>query len=312
MNLKRFSEEFIQMTGCVVRGLVKIHTHSYYCPNLRGDHIAVVKDNGLISACLWDFVFCETGNNGRSKDWRRLGLLLEKTARNHGAYTIEIKDMCDRMKNLTLTGMDVLKHSAMLSVRDKFDSVLALNTFVFLHCKSQDDTPTDPCTISSNSIPSQADFSTAECTISSSSIPSQADFSTAKCTISSNSIPSQADCPTSQCTISDREKSITLLKDRLNTNVVWISQLPTWIRKRILELGFDLPKKDTFRGFIWNLRCLIEHENKYIPPEANVKVSSWEMQFSDIDPDLEFEIREAWAELLLEALNYSMQIGLEF
>uniref|UniRef100_A0A0E0MFT5 Uncharacterized protein n=1 Tax=Oryza punctata TaxID=4537 RepID=A0A0E0MFT5_ORYPU len=229
MNLKRFSEEFIQMTGCVVRGLVKIHTHSYYCPNLRGDHIAVVKDNGLISACLWDFVFCETGNNGRSKDWRRLGLLLEKTARNHGAYTIEIKDMCDRMKNLTLTGMDVLKHSAMLSVRDKFDSVLALNTF-----------------------------------------------------------------------------------DRLNTNVVWISQLPTWIRKRILELGFDLPKKDTFRGFIWNLRCLIEHENKYIPPEANVKVSSWEMQFSDIDPDLEFEIREAWAELLLEALNYSMQIGLEF
>lgn len=120
--------------------------------------------------------------------------------------------------------MDVLEHSAMRSVRDKFDNVLALNTFVLLHCKSQDETPSGPCTISSS--------------------------------------PSQADCQ------ADREKSITLLKDRLNTNVDWISQLPTWIRKRILELGFDLPTKNTFQGFIWNLRCLIEHENKYIPPEV--------------------------------------------
>lgn len=43
-----------------------------------------------------------------------------------------------------------------------------------------------------------------------------------------------------------------------------------------------------------------------------MKVSSWEIHFSDIEPDLEFEIREAWAELLLEALNYSMKIGLKF
>ncbi|KAK3120431.1 hypothetical protein QOZ80_9AG0687500 [Eleusine coracana subsp. coracana] len=142
VDLERFSEDFIRLVTCIVYGLIELHSYNYYCPNLSGKQILVLKEHNSVFAKLWGFCPLELGNEkGKDMDWVRLGQILRKTAKNHKSYTIEIADLCERMMQGTLKGIHILKHAALLSVRFKFDNILALNIFALAHFTKSNETP---------------------------------------------------------------------------------------------------------------------------------------------------------------------------
>lgn len=132
--------------------------------------------------------------------------------------------------------VEVLKHSALLSVRAKFDNIVALNTIALTRCKKL------------SQISSVAPKASLHCSAS----------------------PEDSIIAMKQlyCNSSDKSKTLTSLEALLDSDVGWKSMVPKWIGKRINELGFQLPKLNTFREFLWEIRCLYEHENKYNPPEV--------------------------------------------
>lgn len=132
--------------------------------------------------------------------------------------------------------VEILKHSALLSVRAKFDNIVALNTIALTRCKK------------SSQISSAAHKVNLQC-----SAPSKDNITAMK---------------QLYCNSSDKSQTITSLEALLDSDVGWKSMVPTWIYKRKIELGFQLPVRDTFRSFLWEIRCLYEHENKYSPPEV--------------------------------------------
>ncbi|GJN04773.1 hypothetical protein PR202_ga22345 [Eleusine coracana subsp. coracana] len=106
VDLERFSEDFIRLVTCIVYGLIELHSYNYYCPNLSGKQILVLKEHNSVFAKLWGFCPLELGNEkGKDMDWVRLGQILRKTAKNHKSYTIEIADLCERMMQGTLKGL---------------------------------------------------------------------------------------------------------------------------------------------------------------------------------------------------------------
>lgn len=70
------------------------------------------------------------------------------------------------------------------------------------------------------------------------------------------------------CDCSDKDKTVAALKVLLDSDVGRIGNIPLWIKKRNKKLGFPLPISNTFRAFLWKIRCLIEPENSYVPPEV--------------------------------------------
>jgi hypothetical protein len=72
------------------------------------------------------------------------------------------------------------------------------------------------------------------------------------------------------CNSSDKAKTAASFENLLDCDVQWKGQTPPWLKKRILELGFKLPKEDTLREFVWQIRCLIEHENNYLITEVGI------------------------------------------
>lgn len=75
------------------------------------------------------------------------------------------------------------------------------------------------------------------------------------------------------CNPSDKAKTLASFKNLLDCDVDWKSDAPPWLIKKIGELGFQLPKQDTLREFLWEVRCLIEHENDYVIKEVGVLTS---------------------------------------
>lgn len=54
---------------------------------------------------------------------------------NHLTATEEINDLCNRLVNGTLQGLEILKHSALLTVQQKFENILALNLYILVQSK---------------------------------------------------------------------------------------------------------------------------------------------------------------------------------
>uniref|UniRef100_A0A0D9XSF9 Uncharacterized protein n=1 Tax=Leersia perrieri TaxID=77586 RepID=A0A0D9XSF9_9ORYZ len=251
---KRFTPEFIQLTGHVILGIVALQEHGFCCKNLKGKDIAIVKENGSITVKIWHFrVYTGDKAKARRAEWRRLGELIKKAAVDHKCLTLEIEDLCTKLENGILEGAEVLKHSAMLMVREKFENILALNMYVKVHC--------DP-------------------------LGTQI-----------------ADSNTQTGVASRKEKARLEFLNYLDKDVGWFSGKSDvqWITDKKRELGFAWSSSNKFRSFIWEMRCLIEHEDEYIPPEP--KVSFRVFQLVDVKVDLESELRAAWAELLLMALE---------
>lgn len=128
----------------------------------------------------------------------------------------------------------ILKQSALLSVRAKFDNIVALNTVALTHCKK------------------------------SSQIPIVVPIANLHCSAKDNDIAMEH----IYCNSLDKNKTIASFQNLLDSDVGWISLIPEWIKERHKKLGFKHTKQDTFRGFLWEIRCLYEHQNKYNPPEV--------------------------------------------
>ncbi|CAN6363033.1 unnamed protein product [Urochloa humidicola] len=269
MQSGRFTEAFIELIRCVVLALLELHHLGFYCPRLNGRNIAVVKENSRLTPKLWDFHALEKGNeDAKDKDWPRLGYMLKRTAENHESFSPEIDDLFQNIKNGTLKGLDILKQSALLKVRKKFENVLALNTFTLAHCKLASHPP--------NSV--------------------------TKVNLATEQI---------YCNPSDKVNTAAFFVNLLDCDVDWKANTPPWLSKRIVELGFKLPKQDSLREFVWEMRCLIEHENNYLIKELITKISSWESQFNE-DKDLEAEIRKAWSLLFLYAQKFATSLALKY
>ncbi|KAL6659657.1 hypothetical protein ACP70R_002486 [Stipagrostis hirtigluma subsp. patula] len=278
MTLGRFTVEFIGFIGCVVSALLELHDRGFYCPRLNGANIAIVKENDKASAKLLDFQVLDRGNEkAADSDWVRLGSMLRKTADDYGSYTPEIEDLCKGMRNGTLKGRDILKQSALLTVEKKFENILSLNTYSLTHCKQVSQLP--------SVIPKDNLHSKAE------------DNATVMEQLRSNYL--------------DEANAIASFKNVLDSDVGWIARIPAWISTRMGELGFKVPKQDTLREFTWQIRCLIQHANKYPPPEAMTKISSWEIQFSE-QKDLESEVRQSWPDLFLATQKFATALALKY
>ncbi|CAO2149039.1 unnamed protein product [Urochloa humidicola] len=126
----RFTEDFIKLISDIIDALEELHHLGWYCPYLKGAHIAVFKHCDSVSAKLWDFRKCNPGDETEmDKDWTRLGYLILSAARS----SLEVEDLYKRICNGTLKGRSILKHSALLTVRKKFDNVVHLDFHVSLN-----------------------------------------------------------------------------------------------------------------------------------------------------------------------------------
>uniref|UniRef100_A0A0E0BJI5 Uncharacterized protein n=1 Tax=Oryza glumipatula TaxID=40148 RepID=A0A0E0BJI5_9ORYZ len=145
VSMKRFTEEFIKITGDIVRAIITLHCQGYWCSGLKGKHVCIYKMEKCTDAKIWSFCFAGGNEAKKSEDWVDLGKLLELAAKRNDSYTAEIEDLCKKLKNKTLRGMKVLKHSALLNVREKFENIIALNLFILVHVKNQPQVPSgDP------------------------------------------------------------------------------------------------------------------------------------------------------------------------
>ncbi|XP_052137360.1 uncharacterized protein LOC127755733 [Oryza glaberrima] len=145
VSMKRFTEEFIKITGDIVRAIITLHCQGYWCSGLKGKHVCIYKMEKCTDAKIWSFCFAGGNEAKKSEDWVDLGKLLELAAKRNDSYTAEIEDLCKKLKNKTLRGMKVLKHSALLNVRENFENIIALNLFILVHVKNQPQVPSgDP------------------------------------------------------------------------------------------------------------------------------------------------------------------------
>ncbi|KAL6659848.1 hypothetical protein ACP70R_002677 [Stipagrostis hirtigluma subsp. patula] len=262
MQLARFTEDFIKLIECVVKALLELHNHGFYCPNLVGKKIAIVKEYDSLCAKLWDICKLESGDEARKdQNWVSLGKILKMTAQNHKSYTPEIADLCQQLINGTLKGSDILLHSALLCVRVKFDNILALHTFASKHCKE---------------------------------VTHPGDIPKANIHCSASDQDNTMAIEQLFCDSLDKNKIIASLEKILDYDVGWKEKVPKWMSERIVEAGFQLPAMNTFRQFLWEIRCLIEHENKYVPPEI------WNMKFANRG-----RTYSLWLKSSLQLCNYS-------
>ncbi|TVU25248.1 hypothetical protein EJB05_27738 [Eragrostis curvula] len=126
----RFTEEFIALISDVVHGMEELHSMHHCCPVLKDDDIAVIRKGDSASAKIWRFKKCVAGKEERQKDgdWVRLGVMMFEVGWNG-----ESRDLVDQMRRGKLKGRSILKHSALLTVRKKFQNVLELNFHISVY-----------------------------------------------------------------------------------------------------------------------------------------------------------------------------------
>lgn len=133
---QRFTEEFIAIIRDVVYGIFTLHEEGLYCPELEAKHILIFSADTTKTAQIWKFSYAGNGDE-KQADWSRLGVLIIKATKKQLITTEEINDLCNRLVNGTLQGLEILKHSALLTVQQKFENILALNLYILVH--SEDD-----------------------------------------------------------------------------------------------------------------------------------------------------------------------------
>uniref|UniRef100_A0A0E0MLD7 Protein kinase domain-containing protein n=1 Tax=Oryza punctata TaxID=4537 RepID=A0A0E0MLD7_ORYPU len=116
-KMNRFSLEFREVLRNTVKRLVEIHDHNCCCADFKSHHIAVFGDNNTIRAKIWIFSTAGCEEN-RCSVWVQLADMVEASAQNNDFFTCE-----------------VLRHSAMLTVREKFENILAVNLHVLVFFK---------------------------------------------------------------------------------------------------------------------------------------------------------------------------------
>ncbi|TVU25240.1 hypothetical protein EJB05_27730 [Eragrostis curvula] len=114
----------------VVHGMEELHSMHHCCPVLKDDDIAVIRKGDSASAKIWRFKKCVAGKEERQKDgdWVRLGVMMFEVGWND-----ESRDLVDQMRRGKLKGRSILKHSALLTVRKKFQNVLELNFHISVY-----------------------------------------------------------------------------------------------------------------------------------------------------------------------------------
>ncbi|KAL6870658.1 hypothetical protein ACP4OV_014506 [Aristida adscensionis] len=201
---RRVTEELIKLISDIVDGIEELHGLGYCCPALKAQHILVIKQCGSVSAKLWEFRACSSENQDqeKSEDWVSLASLIVVAA----SYSDEATDLHERMRSGQLKGRSILKHSALLTVREKFDNVLALNFHVSVNHE-----------IKTNQTRNQTELKALEI------------------------------CATN-------------IENDLDRMLYW--QMPHCVSSRCKK-----PEPKTLRGFIAQLRTVIEHEVVFIPEE---------------------------------------------
>uniref|UniRef100_A0ACD5UYT0 Uncharacterized protein n=1 Tax=Avena sativa TaxID=4498 RepID=A0ACD5UYT0_AVESA len=129
--MNRYTNVFIGLISDVVKAILALHSAGYCCNSLSGRHIAVTEEHGSISAKIWFFQKC-LSDKDKDKDWIVFGKLLETSQ----LMSLEKQDLCNKLTAGSLRGMDILAHSAVLTVRKKFQNVLALYLNQKTHWKS--------------------------------------------------------------------------------------------------------------------------------------------------------------------------------
>lgn len=233
----RFTEQFIDIVSQMVKGITALHDNGFHCPNLQGKHVALKVENERSTVQIWNFRALDPAQvAAKDKSWRSLASLLEEAARNNGAGakgSLELNDLFAKIRSGRLKGLDILKHSALLTVQQKFDNVIALNSHVLLHCQ--------PLPVVALNQPSNVSTELA-----------QNQTSTVPTELALNQ-PS---------TVSTESYS---LVDYLDVEEKDITQWPQFIWKHRNVIP------NTVRKLLDELRDMIEHENEYIPPELTTE-----------------------------------------
>ncbi|KAG2595413.1 hypothetical protein PVAP13_5KG074574 [Panicum virgatum] len=99
----RFTDQFIEVMSGVVKGFLTLHENGYCCPAFKGQHVAIITQDGHQQAKIWNFcvVGTELAKNG---DWVRLADKIEQATENHRIYSFEMADLCEKMSNGKLKG----------------------------------------------------------------------------------------------------------------------------------------------------------------------------------------------------------------
>ncbi|XP_015697910.1 uncharacterized protein LOC102700662 isoform X1 [Oryza brachyantha] len=126
--MDRFTVEFIDLVGQIVRAMITLHDGGFCCGHLKGESIAIVNQHNSLCAKIWNFQKC-TSDGDEDLDWIRLGMLLQETR----LRTTEAQDLYTSLLSGRLKGMDILDHSSLLTVRKKFDNVLLFDFYTKTH-----------------------------------------------------------------------------------------------------------------------------------------------------------------------------------
>ena len=64
-NVKRvtLNNMFTFFASDIIDGLEELHSLGYYCPDLKCNCVAVIRQSGSISAKIWKFDRCDPGKN---------------------------------------------------------------------------------------------------------------------------------------------------------------------------------------------------------------------------------------------------------
>lgn len=265
-TMGRYTERFSQIVSQLVQGMNALHQNGFDCPEMRGKHVAIIEETDCITVKIWNF---RVHHSGKHKGWSSLGSLLREAANNNlasGKDSLEITDLCNKMISGKLKGLDILKHSALLTVRQKFDNVLAVNLHVLL---SPEPAPVESSTeLAQNQ--SSGNLSQEKSSTGLAQNQSSADLSQKK----SSQPPTEVydlmnflDVPNTE-----NEQRPTFIQNIRNTN-----------------------RPTTFRRLLDELRDIIEHEVEYFPPEMTRKFTPKELQDRNMKTDLEHHFRKAWS-----------------
>lgn len=136
----RLSGKFIELTRQAIMGLQTLHGLGYYCPNFKGQHVAVMCECGQLVVKFWNFCVAET-LEATCGDWTRLADKIELAAINQGINSREIKDLCGKMRNGELIGPQALEHAALLNADEKFRKIQAVYLYAEVYCKTKERHP---------------------------------------------------------------------------------------------------------------------------------------------------------------------------
>jgi len=117
--MDRYTNDFVILVSHIVKAILGLHSFGYCCKKMEAEHIVVVKENESISAKIWHFQKCSSDKD-KERDWKLLGHLLNKSK----LRSAENQDLCHKLTNGELMGLDILAHSALLTARKKLQNFL--------------------------------------------------------------------------------------------------------------------------------------------------------------------------------------------